>query len=200
MARDSSGTQNQPQYSATGASADATDLSEVANFAALVGNRKVGTTSQRTTAAGADVWEGLLWADTTTGIEYRYTAGAWVAVLGTYQATGSLGALPTSAVSVATFTLPAGTYRIDGLGTYDWSTSTAPRLYSQLYNSTASALIGSTSSVGPGALAGGAAFAISSVVTLAVASVIQVRVYQTGGVGTINLTNATLLATQTTLR
>lgn len=78
MARDSSGSQNQPQYSSTGVPADAADLSELGNYAALVGNRKTGTTSQRNTATGADVWEGLLWGDTTDKKEYKYTSGGWV--------------------------------------------------------------------------------------------------------------------------
>jgi hypothetical protein len=78
MARETSGTHNEPQYSASGAPADAADLSEVATYAVLVGNRKVGTATARGLASGIDVWEGLMWGDTTDGLEYRYTSGAWV--------------------------------------------------------------------------------------------------------------------------
>lgn len=91
MARDSSGTKNEPQYAGTGAPADAADLSEVASFAAFTGNRKVGPTTGtatgpggantgRTTSTGADVWEGLMWRDTTDGKVYEYRSGAWVKV------------------------------------------------------------------------------------------------------------------------
>lgn len=70
---------NEPQYAGTGAPADAADLTEVAAYAALVGNRKVGTTAQRTATTGtAEAWDGLLWGDTTDGFEYKYKSGAWV--------------------------------------------------------------------------------------------------------------------------
>lgn len=89
MARDSSGTKNQPQYAGTGAPADAADLSELGNFAAFVGNRKVGpatgtatgpgnANTGRTTSSGSDVWEGLEWHDTTDGGTYKYISGNWV--------------------------------------------------------------------------------------------------------------------------
>jgi hypothetical protein len=79
MSRDTSGPKNEPQYAGTGAPADAADLSEIATYAALVGNRKTGTTAQRNAATGTSAaWEGLLWGDTTDGYEYRYTSGAWV--------------------------------------------------------------------------------------------------------------------------
>jgi|SRR5690606_20988668 len=39
---------------------------------------KSGTTAQRNAATG--VREGTLWYDTTTGITYRYSSGAWVAI------------------------------------------------------------------------------------------------------------------------
>lgn len=81
MAHDSLGTQNQPQYAGTGAPADAADLSEISNYAALVGNRKTGATSLRNAASGANVWEGLIWGDTTDGFDYRYTSGAWAVML-----------------------------------------------------------------------------------------------------------------------
>lgn len=80
MARNSSGPKNEPQYSATGAPSDAADLSEVATYAATVGNRKVGTTSARTALSGADVWEGLDFWDTTLNVLFRYRSGAWTQV------------------------------------------------------------------------------------------------------------------------
>jgi len=77
MARDSSGAKNQPQYANTGTPADAADLSEIANFAAAVGNRKVGTSGERTALGGADVWAGLVFSETDTGIDYRYNGTGW---------------------------------------------------------------------------------------------------------------------------
>jgi hypothetical protein len=86
MARDSSGTKNQPQYATTGAPADAADMSEIANYAAAIGNRVTGTSAQRTgnlLPFGAGTlaytpWEGLEWDETDTGMVYRYTSGAWL--------------------------------------------------------------------------------------------------------------------------
>jgi hypothetical protein len=84
MARDSSGPHNEPQYAGTGVPADAADLSEIATYAAAVGNRKIGPTTSgtpalgRTTATGADVWEGLEWQDTTDGFTYVSKSGGWV--------------------------------------------------------------------------------------------------------------------------
>lgn len=88
MARDSSGAQNQPQYAGTGAPADAADLTEVATYAALVGNIKVGTTTQMNALTGADRWTGLLFSNTTDGAVYRYDGAGWnviadVPVIGT---------------------------------------------------------------------------------------------------------------------
>jgi hypothetical protein len=79
MAHDSLGTKNQPQYSATGASSQAADLSEVANYAANIGNRRVDTSTVRTGLTGADVWEGLEFEETDTGYVYTYhTTGGWI--------------------------------------------------------------------------------------------------------------------------
>lgn len=75
MARDSSGTQNQPQYSTAGIPADAADLSEIANYAAAGGNTKFGTTTQMNALAGADLWTGLLFSNTTDKGLYRYDGG-----------------------------------------------------------------------------------------------------------------------------
>lgn len=79
MTASSYGTKNEPKF----ADADAPDLAvnptQVAAYAAKVGNRRTGTTAERNAATGLDVWEGLLWGDTTDGVEYRRTAGAWKA-------------------------------------------------------------------------------------------------------------------------
>lgn len=76
--QDSYGTQNQPQYADTGAPADAADLSQVANYAAKVGNRKVGLASARTGLTGADLWDGLEFFETDSGSTYEYHNSGWV--------------------------------------------------------------------------------------------------------------------------
>jgi len=72
------GFRNEPQFLATGAPDTAMDLNTVANYAGTVGNRQVGTTAQRNAASGNAVWEGLLWGDTSDGIEYKRRNGSWV--------------------------------------------------------------------------------------------------------------------------
>lgn len=78
MARDSSGTKNQPLYTGAGAPSTAADQSEISNYAANVGNRKAGLGgSTRTSLTGADVWVGLEYYETDTGYTYTYTATGW---------------------------------------------------------------------------------------------------------------------------
>lgn len=82
MARDSTGEKGQPQYAGSGVPQDAADLTEVAAYAALVGNRKVGPTADRNQAlADGDVWDGLEWYDTTDGGLYLLQSGSWVPLL-----------------------------------------------------------------------------------------------------------------------
>lgn len=84
MARDSQGSHGHPQYSTSGVPADATDMSELGNYAALVGNIVVGTTTQRNAPTlpapfnPIPFWEGLWWSDITDGQLYRFTGGSWV--------------------------------------------------------------------------------------------------------------------------
>lgn len=77
MARDSSGSKNQPQYLGAGGLATAADQNEIANYAADVGNRKVGTAAARAALTGADVWDGLEFGETDTGREYVRISGGW---------------------------------------------------------------------------------------------------------------------------
>lgn len=79
MAADDHGPKGNGIYSASGASDDGADLTEIAAYAAEVGNRRVGTTAQRQAALTEEngVWEGLIWGDTTDGNEYRFTGGSW---------------------------------------------------------------------------------------------------------------------------
>ncbi len=77
MAHDSLGTHNQPHYSSSGAPADAPDLTEVSDYAATVGNAKSGTTTQMNALAGADVWQGLVFSNTTDSGLYVYQGSAF---------------------------------------------------------------------------------------------------------------------------
>jgi hypothetical protein len=59
-----------PQYAANGVPADAADLTQVADFAAEVGNRKVGTNADRGALTGDTLWPGLAFGETDTGREF----------------------------------------------------------------------------------------------------------------------------------
>jgi hypothetical protein len=86
LVHDSLGPKNEPQYSGTGVPADAADLTEVAAYAAKVGNRRSGLDSVRTGLIGADVWDGLEFYSTDTAITWLYKgpsgSGAWVQTAG----------------------------------------------------------------------------------------------------------------------
>lgn len=103
MARDSSGPKNEPNYSGLGAPADAADLTEVATYAARMGNRRTDTSTNRAAATGADLWEGLEWQETDTGNTLMYLSGSWVlirssaAILVTTFGTNWTSASPTAA-------------------------------------------------------------------------------------------------------
>ncbi|TAJ46367.1 MAG: hypothetical protein EPO52_17695 [Herbiconiux sp.] len=77
MARDGSGSKNEPTYTGSGAPADAADLTEIAAYAAKVGNRKAGTAADRAALSGADRWVGLEFEESDTGAVYLYTSGGW---------------------------------------------------------------------------------------------------------------------------
>ncbi|WP_022886353.1 hypothetical protein [Glaciibacter superstes] len=76
------GAKNQPQFLVGGAPDIGVDENIVADYAAKVGNRRTGTTTERLAATGKDVWEGLLWGDTTDELEYKRTGGAWIPLFG----------------------------------------------------------------------------------------------------------------------
>ena len=83
MAQDAvTGAKDQPRFSETGAPEIGTDNTIVSDFAALVGNRKVGTLADMNALSGKQRWEGLAFqtTDGTKG-EYVYQGGAWKAVI-----------------------------------------------------------------------------------------------------------------------
>jgi hypothetical protein len=72
MAHDSLGTKNQPGYNGGGIPADAADLTEISEYAALVGNHKVLDTTTRLALTGNELWEGLMVYDLTLERLFQY--------------------------------------------------------------------------------------------------------------------------------
>jgi hypothetical protein len=71
------GPRNQPRYDINDEPAFADHLTEVSDYAASTGNRKVGTASDRGALTGLDVWDGLYFWETDTKTGYLRVAGAW---------------------------------------------------------------------------------------------------------------------------
>lgn len=90
MASESSGPKDQPYFSSSGAPAIDVDPGLVADYAALVGNRKVLTTAQRLALTGKAVWDGLEVWDTDLKSLFVRDTGAWV-LLFSLPATGTAG-------------------------------------------------------------------------------------------------------------
>lgn len=105
MARDSSGTKNEPQYAPGGAPADAADLTEIAAYAALVGNLKVLTSTDRGLLSGKDRWVGLHVQESDTGLLWRYGSGGWVCKsrAGVSVTTSTAQTIPNSTAPTITF-------------------------------------------------------------------------------------------------
>jgi hypothetical protein len=113
MAADSFGPKNEPEYAGSGVPADAADLTEIAKFAARVGNTRTDTSNVRKALTGKDVWPGLTFVETDTGLTYQYlkrdSSTGWVrqavhsggtffddiAADGTTQISHGLGVTPT---------------------------------------------------------------------------------------------------------
>lgn len=72
------GDKNQPHFLDGGAPDLATDSNLISDYAALVGNRKVGTKAQKDALSGKNVWEGLEFEETDTGILWKRKSGSWV--------------------------------------------------------------------------------------------------------------------------
>lgn len=58
------------------------DLQQLVALIAQQGNTRVGTSTARTSLSGAQLYAGLLWAETDTGTLWQYTGSAWVSVYG----------------------------------------------------------------------------------------------------------------------
>lgn len=92
MARDSSGSHNEPIYLGSGAPATAADQNEIVTFAKKLANGYADTNSVRTALAGADLWDGLLFYETDTDRTYQRKSAGWVLI-----ATGWESYTPTTA-------------------------------------------------------------------------------------------------------
>lgn len=85
MASELTGDKDQPYFRDVGVPAIDVDPGIVANYAALVGNHKEGTSAERLALAGKTRWEGLLFTETDTGLIWSYlptVAGGWTCVSG----------------------------------------------------------------------------------------------------------------------
>jgi hypothetical protein len=72
------GPKNAPTFLPGGAFEDWVDMGAVAEYAAEVGNHKVGTTAQRNALTGLNLWNGLTFEDTTLNATFRYNGAGWV--------------------------------------------------------------------------------------------------------------------------
>jgi len=73
------GTNGQPVYNTTPQTV--LDLQAAADYAALVGNTKKGTTTQMNALTGVFVWAGLLFSNNDDGLVYRYNGTTWKRLL-----------------------------------------------------------------------------------------------------------------------
>lgn len=99
-ADDVPGPKNQPRFKGTGAPASAADLNIATAYAAKLGGMMVDTASVRTNLPAADLWEGLRFTETDTGITYRRVNNGWLRE--TPQAIVTTGPTQTGIVSPAT--------------------------------------------------------------------------------------------------
>jgi hypothetical protein len=85
MTASSFGPKNEPIFADGDAPDVAVNATQAAAYAAKVGNRRVGTTAERDEAATnpREVWEGLLWFDTTLDTEFLWM-GIWIRVGGVW--------------------------------------------------------------------------------------------------------------------
>lgn len=110
MASELTGAKNQPYFLATGAPAIDVDPGLVSDYAAKVGNHKVGLATDRAALTGKDVWDGLSFTETDTGKTYQYLA-SWSGwnLIGTRSGSVTITlATGWAAPSINSFTVQAG--------------------------------------------------------------------------------------------
>ena len=114
LSSESSGPKNQPYFAANGAPEIDVDPGLVADYAAKVGNRRVGTTAERNAAAGKDLWESLIWGDTSDGNEYKRTGSAWIRQSAPVAMAAGRSQIvtPAGSGSSVTVNLPAGSFSV----------------------------------------------------------------------------------------
>lgn len=113
MANQSSGTKNQPLFTEAGAPELATDANLISNYAAKVGNRRCGTTTERNAATGSDLWEGLEWYDTTLNQQFIYDGSGWSTSQNIYAQAAGVESMPFSSGEnnhTITVTWPTGRF------------------------------------------------------------------------------------------
>lgn len=71
------GAKGKPVYGSGDGPSMAAMFQAGADYAALVGNRKVGTAAERTALTGTALWEELVFAETDTDKEYVYRNAGW---------------------------------------------------------------------------------------------------------------------------
>lgn len=144
---DSLGSKNVPQYSTIGAPADAADLTEVAAFAALMGNYREDVDSVRAGLSGAALYDGLRFYSTDTGVSWLYqAANGWV-ITGISPAPGlicPLGGAQSVGGSLALISAAYGTPTLNR-GFTSFSSGILTAKYAGVYDVTA-ALVFATSS------------------------------------------------------
>ena len=126
------GSRGQLQFSATEAPDMGADETALSDQTAELGTRRVGTTAERNALSGAKLFSGLLWGDTTDGIEYRYASGSWKAWYSdwrTYSATLTAMGVGAGGANFTEYRYLAGTvsvrYKIV-LGSSGFSVGTNP--------------------------------------------------------------------------
>lgn len=75
MAVGSYGSHNKPVFN--NVSTTQADLQAGVDYAEKVGHAKSGTTAEMNALSGSDVWDGLLFGNTSDGVTYQRKGGAW---------------------------------------------------------------------------------------------------------------------------
>lgn len=78
MARDGSGSHNEPTFLGTGGMATAADFNDIVAWAKTLANGRVGTAAARAALTGSDLWDGLAFFETDTSRLYYRVSSAWV--------------------------------------------------------------------------------------------------------------------------
>lgn len=95
-ADDVPGPKKQPRFKGTGAPATAADLNILGNYAALVGNDKVGTNSERLALPTDEQWPGMTFYCTDNKVQWVNDGPSAWSVIGGPPVSGALVGVPSS--------------------------------------------------------------------------------------------------------